>query len=89
MPPRKDSCRGRRIRDSFYTRADKGLDDWIGRCGTRRKQRQHGYGILVSHAERHHPEALLYMLEAKLDGQVSLASESRFSTLGLFKFMAE
>ena len=47
-----------RVRDSFYSRVDPDSNEWVCKCGVKRKQGGHGYTNLVSHLERQHPAEL-------------------------------
>ena len=70
--------RGQRIRDAFFTESDKNSNEWICKCGTRRKQTGHGYTNLVSHVEKQHPTDLQTLLSDAGYAENSSASESLF-----------
>ena len=49
---------GKRVRDMFYTKYEKGAKVWICSCGTKRRQTGTGYSNLISHVRDCHLKEL-------------------------------
>ena len=70
--------RGRRIRDAFFTRESPNGDDWVCKCGKKRKNTGTGYTNLVSHVQSQHPDDLQAVLSDMRESAVSSSVPSNF-----------
>lgn len=71
--------RGHRIRDAFFTQKEGNPQEWVCKCGAKRKQQGSGYTNLVSHVEKQHANDLHNLLsDTTFNETPSSASESLF-----------